>query len=113
MKRALLALALLSVSVGVAAGQVVPPPAKSDRDAVQHGTQPNPGEVRPGTTEGDAPSAATGDLVARQPRRVLGLPVTTALVLAGLILALLVVAGIVIPSANRRRRARGGGTYGG
>jgi hypothetical protein len=113
MKLAVLTLVVLMLSATSASAQAVPPPAKSDREAVQHGTQPNPGEVRPGTAEGDAPSAATGDLVTRQPRRILGLPVTTALVLAGLILALFVVAGIVIPSANRRRRARGGGSYGG
>ena len=113
MKTLLLAVAVLALSADVAAAQVVPPPAKSDREAVQHGAQPNPGEVRPGTTAGDAPSAASGDLVGRQPRRILGLPVTTALLLAGVILALVVVAGVVIPSASRRRRARGGGTYGG
>jgi len=45
-------------------------------------------------------------------RRILGLPVTTALVVAGVVIALLVVAGIVIPGARRRQRARGGGTYG-
>ena len=72
----------------------------------------NPGEVRPGNAAGDAPSAAAGDLVTRQERRVLGLPVTTALVLAGVVVTLLVVAGIVIPGARRRDRARGGGTYG-
>jgi hypothetical protein len=93
--------------------QVVPPPAKSDRDAVQHGAQPNPEEVRPGSRDGDAPSAATGDLVSRPGRRIFGLPVTTALIIAGFLVALLVVAGVVIPGAARRRRARGGGTYGG
>lgn len=111
MKRLLLALVALPLLVGPAAAQVVPPPAKSDKEAVQHGAQPNPGEVRPGNRDGDAPSAAAGDLVARQGRRVLGLPITTALVLAGLVVALLVVAGVVIPGASRRRRARGGGTY--
>ena len=97
---------------GPAAAQVVPPPAKGDRDAVQHGAQPNPGEVRPGTRDGDAPSAAAGELVTTQERRILGLPVTTALVVAGVLIALAVLAGIVIPRAGRRQRARGGGTYG-
>ena len=106
------ALAALSLALGPAIAQIVPPPAKGKGEAVEHGTQPNPGEVRPGNAAGDAPSAAAGDLVTRQERRVLGLPVTTALVLAGVVVALLVVAGIVIPGARRRDRARGGGTYG-
>src|SRR5213594_2599087 len=37
--------------------RVAPPPAKSDNRPVQHGTQPNPQEVRPGSPQGDAPSA--------------------------------------------------------
>jgi len=112
MKAALLALVTLPLLFGPAVAQMAPPPAKGDREPVQHGAQPNPGEVRPGTAAGDAPSAAAGDLVTRQERRILGLPITTALVLAGLVVVLLVVAGVVIPSASRRNRARGGGTYG-
>jgi hypothetical protein len=42
---------------------------------------------------------------------VLGLPVNTVLIIAGALVALLIVAGLVIPSAGRRLRARGG-TYG-
>lgn len=93
---------------------LLPPPAKDNAAPIQHGAQPDPGGERVGTPDGDAPSAAAGRLV-RDPaeRRILGLPVTTALVLAGVVIALLVVAGIVIPSARRRQRARGGGTYGG
>jgi|SRR5690348_905340 len=112
MRRLLLALVMVPLAFGPAFAQVLPPPAKPDREPVQHGTQPNPGEVRPGNAEGDAPSAAAGDLVTRPGRRVLGLPVTTALLLGGVVVVLLVVAGIVIPEAGRRRRARGGGTYG-
>ena len=112
MTAVLLVLVSLSLGFGPAVAQIVPPAAKGDREPVQHGAQPNPGEVRPGTAEGDHPSAAAGDLVTRRERRILGLPVTTTLVLGGLVLALLVVAGVVIPGANRRRRARGGGTYG-
>jgi hypothetical protein len=109
----LLALTVMTVLLAAPAGaQVVPPAAKSDRDAVQHGAQPNANEVRPGNREGDAPSAASGDLVTKPGRRVLGLPITAALLIAGLLVALVVVAGIVIPGASRRRRARGGGTYG-
>jgi hypothetical protein len=108
-----LALALLAVLLaGPAGAQVVPPPAKPDRDPVQHGAQPNPEEVRPGSRDGDAPSAAAGELVTKPARRILGLPMTTALVLAGVLVALLILAGIVIPSTGRRHRARGGGTYG-
>jgi hypothetical protein len=111
MKWVLLTLAL-SLAAGPAIAQIVPPPAKGKGEAVEHGAQPNAQEVRPGNAAGDAPSAAAGDLVTRPPRRVLGLPVTTAVVLAGVIVALLVAAGIVIPGAKRRDRARGGGTYG-
>jgi len=113
MKSVVLTLLALPLLIGPAAAQIAPPLAKSDRSAVEHGAQPNAGEVRPGNAEGDAPSAAAGDLVTRQPRRVLGLPVTTALVLAGVVVGLLVMAGVVIPGASRRRGARGGGTYGG
>jgi hypothetical protein len=111
MRIVVLALAAVLLAQPLAA-QVVPPPAKSDREAVQHGAQPNPAEVRPGSPDGDAPSAAAGRLITEPERRILGLPVTTALVVAGVLLVLLVAAGIVIPEANRRRRARGGGTYG-
>ena len=105
----LLATALLAQPL---AAQVVPPPAKADRDPVQHGAQPNPEEVRPGSRDGDAPSAAAGDLVAKPARRILGLPITTVLVVGAVLLALVVAAGVLIPEASRRRRARGGGTYG-
>ena len=83
-----------------------------DSGVVQRSGQPNPAEVRPGNRDGDAPSAAAGDLLSREPRRILGLPVTTALVIGGALIVLLVVAGIVIPGARRRDQARGGGTSG-
>ena len=83
-----------------------------DSGVVQRGTQPNAAEVRPGNRDGDAPSAAAGDLVNRPARRILGLPVDAALLIAGVIVVLAVVAGIVIPGARRRDRPRGGGTYG-
>jgi hypothetical protein len=94
-----------------AAAQVVPPPAKSDREPVQHGSQPDP-YVRPSNRDGDAPSAAAGDLVTKPAQRIFGLPVSAALVIGGVLVALLVLAGVVIPRASRRERARGGGTYG-
>jgi hypothetical protein len=105
---------LVVVAVLIAApvaAQVVPAPEKSDGRAVQHGAQPNPDEVRAGNRDGDAPSAAAGDLRTRPGRRVFGLPITTVLVVAGLLVALVIVAGAVIPGAGRRRRAQGGGTY--
>jgi hypothetical protein len=79
---------------------------------VQRGQQPNPAEVRPGNRDGDAPSAAAGDVVARPEARIFGLPVTAALLLGGVLLTLLIVAGIAIPAARRRERPQGGGTFG-
>jgi hypothetical protein len=96
---------------GQSAAQL-PPPAKGSTDAVQHGAQPNPDEVRPGNRDGDAPSAAAGEIVRTPAHRVLGLPVNTVLVIAGALVVLLILAGLVIPNAGRRLRARGGGTYG-
>ena len=84
-----------------------------DSGVVQRGTQPNPAEVRPGNRDGDAPSAAAGELVPRPARRILGLPVDAALIIAGVLVVLALFAGVVIPGARRRDRARGGGTYGG
>ena len=79
---------------------------------VQRGQQPNAAEVRPGNRDGDAPSASAGNVVPRAETRVFGLPVTAVLLLGGVVLTLLIVAGIAIPAARRRDRAQGGGTYG-
>jgi hypothetical protein len=84
-----------------------------DSGVVQRGAQPNPAEVRPGNRDGDAPSAAAGELVPRPARRILGLPVDAALIIAGVLVVLALFAGVVIPGARRRDRARGGGTCGG
>ena len=84
-----------------------------DSGVVQRGPQPKAPEVRPGNRDGDAPSAAAGDLVTRPGRRILGLPVDAALLIAGALIVLAVLAGVLIPGARRRDRARGGGTYGG
>ena len=110
----LVLLAMLVGIIGVTSVSVaqIPPPANSKSEAVEHGAQPNPNEIRPGSPNGDAPSAAAGDLVAKPGRRVLGLPVNSVLIIAGVLVVLLIIAGIVIPSAGRRQRARGGGTYG-
>lgn len=107
MKRLTLVLVLALVAPAIADDN------PRERSAIQHGAQPNPEEVRPGSAEGDSPSASAGTL-ARRPvdRRILGLPVTTAIVIGGVILALLALAGFVVSRPGRRRRARGGGTYG-
>jgi hypothetical protein len=106
-------LTTLLLDPGIARAQgVAPDPARPDGGAVQHGAQPDPGAVRPGTPDGDAPSAATGQLLRRPERRVLGLPVTAVLVIGGVIVGLLVLGWIVVPASRRRDRARGGGTYG-
>jgi hypothetical protein len=110
----LVAVALAAMLLGTpVAAQVAAPAVQSDRDPVQHGAQPNTNEVRPGSRDGDAPSAAAGELVSKPGRRLLGLPLTTVLVVAGVLVALVAVAGVVIPQASRRRRAQGGGVYGG
>jgi len=117
---------LLLLVPGVVAGQSQAPGAGTNREqnapgsagpkesgAVQHGAQPNAGEVRPGNRDGDSPSATAG-VVARDPvaRRILGLPVTTTLVIGAVIVGLAILGGLVIPAARWRDRARGGGTYG-
>lgn len=99
-------------AAGVNREQGAPGSAGPGAGVVQRGQQPNPAEVRPGSPEGDAPSAAAGDVVARGERRVFGLPVTAALLIGAFLVVLFVVAGVVIPAARRRERAQGGGTYG-
>jgi hypothetical protein len=81
--------------------------------APQHGAQPNPQDVRPGTRDGDAPSASAGTLARRNvERRILGLPVGAAIVIGGALVVLAVAAGLAVPSVRRREKAQGGGTYG-
>jgi len=112
MKRVLIAVLMGVLGVSGVSFAQLPPPAKGKGEPVEHGAQPNADEVRPGSRDGDTPSAAAGDIVSKPGRRVLGLPVNSVLVIAGVLVVLLIVAGIVIPSAGRRQRARGGGTYG-
>ena len=81
-----------------------------DEGVVQRGTQPNPGEVRPGNRDGDNPSASAGTLREERTRLIFGLPVTAALLIGAAIVAIVALAGIVLPSA--RRRVRGTGTHG-
>jgi hypothetical protein len=82
-----------------------------DDGVVQRGSQPNAGEVRPGSRDGDHPSASAGELRPETATRIFGLPVTAALLIAAVIIAILAVAGFVVPS-RRRARARGNGVYG-
>lgn len=91
--------------------QGAPGSAGGSRDgtAVQHGAQPNAGEVRPGSRDGDAPSASAGTVVKRPlDRRIFGLPVNAVMVIGATIIAIVVVAGLVVPT-RRRARARGNG----
>ena len=84
-----------------------------DSGVVQRGAQPNAGEVRPGNRDGDAPSASAGRVVGESAeRRILGLPIASAMVLGAAILVLFIIGGVVIPGARRREKARGNGTYG-
>jgi len=121
-----LALALaLVVAVAVPVGAQDRPAAGMNREqgapgsagpksdgVVQRGQQPNAAEVRPGNRDGDAPSASAGEVVRRPAQRIFGLPVTAALIIGAVLIGLVVVAGVIIPSARRRERAQGGGTYG-
>jgi hypothetical protein len=117
--RWLIAVALLAVVPALAHAQDARRPAPEQSSEPNYGTAPAPGtgpggqEVRPGSRDGDAPSASAGQ-VARDPlqRRILGLPVTAALVIAAVILGIVALAGLVVPRARRRARARGNGTYG-
>jgi hypothetical protein len=121
--RARLVVALVAVLVtapGVATAQPSRPAAGINQEqgapgsagpgpgVVQRGGQPNPAEVRPGSPDGDAPSASAGQLLRKPQPRILGLPVNTALMIGGVLLALLLLAWIVIPAARSSRRARGG-----
>jgi hypothetical protein len=116
--RWLIAVVVLVLVPALAQGQEKRP-APQQGSEPNYGTRPDAGtgpggqEVRPGSPEGDAPSASAGRL-AREPvqRRIFGLPVTAVLVIAAVILGLFALAGLVLPSARRRARARGNGTYG-
>jgi hypothetical protein len=83
-----------------------------DEGVVQRGSQPNPGEVRPGNRDGDQPSASAGDPRPREAQRIFGLPVTLALVVAALVMIIVAIVGFLVPESRRRARARGNGTYG-
>jgi hypothetical protein len=117
--RWLIAVALLALVPTLARAQETKRPAPQQGTEPNYGTGPGAGtgpggqEIRPGSPEGDAPSASAGRLASSPiERRILGLPVTAVLVIAAVILGLLAVAGFVLPNVRRRARARGGGTYG-
>ena len=95
-------------AAGINQEQGAPGSAGPGPGVVQRGGQPNPAEVRPGSSDGDAPSASAGQLLRNPQRRILGLPLNTALMIGGVLLALLLLAWIVIPAARSSRRARGG-----
>ncbi len=115
----LIAVMLCALVPGVIQAQDARRPAAEQASEPNYGTRPDRGtgpgaqEIRPGSPQGDMPSASAGRL-ATDPveRRVLGLPVNAVLVIAAVIVALVAVAGLALPSARRRRQARGGGTYG-
>ena len=79
--------------------------SKPGGGAAQRGSEPNAREVRPGNRDGNAPSASAGTLL-RGPveRRLFGLPVTTAIVIGGGIVAL-ALAGFAFQRGRRAGRA--------
>jgi hypothetical protein len=115
----LIAVALMVLVPALADAQETKRPAPERSSEPNYGTRPDsstgPGgqEIRPGSPDGDAPSASAGR-IAKEPveRRILGLPVKAVLVIAALILGIVALAGLVVPNSRRRARARGNGTYG-
>jgi len=83
----LLALIALAMAAGAAAVLAQQP--------IQHGAQPNPGEVRPPSPEGNAPSPATGTLErGREPGKLLGMRTGLTVTLA--VLVAVIVAGLIV-----------------
>ena len=80
--------------------------SKTGGGAAQRGSEPNAGEVRPGNRDGNAPSASAGTLRGPVEYRILGLPVTAAIVIGGAIVAL-ALAGFAIQRRRRAGRAQG------
>jgi hypothetical protein len=99
---------LLALLVAAPAGgpcQTQPADDSSQARPLQHGAQPNPQDVRPGSADGDQPSASAGRLVRQEKaRRILGLPVDTAILLGAVLLVLVVVGGVLGLGARRHPR---------
>jgi hypothetical protein len=117
--RWLIAVTLLALVPAVAGAQDTKRPAPERSSEPNYGTGQDSGtgpggqEIRPGSRDGDSPSASAGR-IAKEPveRRILGLPVTAVLVIAAVVLGIVALAGLVLPRARRGARARGNGTYG-
>jgi hypothetical protein len=85
-----LTLALLAVATfGVAVAQ------ETRSSPTQHGAQPNAGEVRPPSPDGNAPSPSAGTLkVDRRPGRLMGFPLEW--VVGAAVIVLVLSAGLVV-----------------
>jgi hypothetical protein len=95
----LAALAFALTTVGAAVAQ------ETRSSPIQHGAQPNAGEVRPSSPDGNAPSPSAGTLKTdRTPNRLLGLPV--GFVVGAAIIVLVLSTGVVIYA--RRSHAQPG-----
>jgi hypothetical protein len=110
---ALVVALLLAVALGHAESSSPPAGAKPEQNApdsavsrpgggaAQRGSEPNAGEVRPGSRDGNAPSASAGTpLRGTAERRIFGLPVMAAIVIGGVIVAL-ALAGFAIQRGRR------------
>jgi hypothetical protein len=114
----LVAVTLLVLAPALAQAQDAKRSVPQQGSEPNYGTRPDAGtgpggqEIRPGSADGDAPSASAGR-IARDPveRRIFGLPVTAVLVIAAVILGVLSLLGLVVPAARRRAKARGNGTF--
>jgi hypothetical protein len=113
-----LVMSLLVAAPALGAAQSAAPPpddarrtAPAGRDAIQHGAQPDPGAVRPGNRDGDAPSASVGTLRPEERARILGFPVNAVLVIAGVLVLIAAVGAVAVPRARRSRRVQGNGSW--
>jgi hypothetical protein len=101
LKRVVTLVPLALTAVGAAVAQ------EPRSSPIQHGAQPNPGEVRPSSPEGNAPSPSAGTLkVDRTLARLLGLPMGFVVVAA--VIAFVLSTGLVVharrPHAQQGKR---------